>query len=503
MYKDYTFLAPSRATRAPPLTPHSHRIDGPFHFNLRLEDSTDNNLLMDITKFVVFGRDQALLYGDYSTYRAQLSHRLLSIRKRLGRATKKNAKYSKRPPVTAEDIANNVEYVHLQLSTAERAWAHAMYMKSTHSADAKGITGVTRSHIISRLHKASTTANELLKVLGDRSTTGATETDILELRAYATSLRGAEEFEKQSWDACIRSYSVAWVLYSALATSTKSDTFKDLLSGTIEPSIRYGAYQLRMPRTVGIPVIARKYFPKDDPELSAAVDKLDTSVLKESGSKTKAEAVDSDAVASRTIKWRSRTVELEDASIAVALASVATARKTLSETLSSTPDAPAKELAAAYDDILIASQDAVDATKHAVDELVAEGIGQGDKRMQGLQITKTAVSYDMISWRIGRNRVLTGKWDGSLVESSPLAKHRSSKKTKQEVTIKEETSGRKLARLREKVVMYDSTLQSLDSIRELPGVAADTEFLKELDAKSNHFRALKYVIPSIIMTTSD
>jgi signal recognition particle subunit SRP68 len=66
---------------------------------------------MDITKFVVSGRDQALLYGDYSTYRAQLSHRLLSIRKRLGRATKKGAKYSKKAPITAQDIASNVEYV--------------------------------------------------------------------------------------------------------------------------------------------------------------------------------------------------------------------------------------------------------------------------------------------------------------------------------------------------------------------------------------------------------
>ena len=66
---------------------------------------------MDITRFIVSGRDEALLYGDYSTYRAQLSSRLLSARKKLGRATRKGAKYAKRPAVTAEDISSNHEYV--------------------------------------------------------------------------------------------------------------------------------------------------------------------------------------------------------------------------------------------------------------------------------------------------------------------------------------------------------------------------------------------------------
>jgi signal recognition particle subunit SRP68 len=62
---------------------------------------------MEITRFIVSGRDQALLYGDYSTYRIQLSRRLLSIRKKLGRTTKKGAKYTTKAPVTAQDIGSN------------------------------------------------------------------------------------------------------------------------------------------------------------------------------------------------------------------------------------------------------------------------------------------------------------------------------------------------------------------------------------------------------------
>lgn len=65
---------------------------------------------MDITKFIVELREAAFLLGDHGTYREQLSRRLRTVRKKLGRATAKNAKYSAKPPVTAEEIGRNTEY---------------------------------------------------------------------------------------------------------------------------------------------------------------------------------------------------------------------------------------------------------------------------------------------------------------------------------------------------------------------------------------------------------
>jgi hypothetical protein len=62
---------------------------------------------MEITKFVVSGRDKAKLYGDYATYRSQLSNRLHNLRKRLGIATKPRAKYTPKAPVRAEDIGRD------------------------------------------------------------------------------------------------------------------------------------------------------------------------------------------------------------------------------------------------------------------------------------------------------------------------------------------------------------------------------------------------------------
>jgi signal recognition particle subunit SRP68 len=385
-------------------------------------------------------------------------------------------------------------FLHLPLLISERAWAHAMHMKSTHSADTtatKGLTGSTRSHIVSRLHKASLSADELTKLLLD-STTKATSVDILEAKAYLASLLGSVAFEKQSWKDSLKAYSEARVIYAALEISTRKDHFKDLLSTTIDPSIRYCAYQLKLPRTVAIPTVARKHFPTSDKALVTEVEKLDPAALSEEAVAQKGVASDTHAPTDipTEITWRSRTVKLEDASIATALASVNAAAKELSTFLAApeNKDAAAKDKAAAYDDVLIASQDAVDANKHAIDELLAEGAGQGDKRVQSLQITRTAISYALIGWRIGRNRVLIGARDGALLESAPIKKGKKSKTTSVE---KEPGVGRTLAKLRERVALYDSTLQSLDSVKELPGVAADESFSAEVQAKRDYFHGLK------------
>jgi signal recognition particle subunit SRP68 len=248
---------------------------------------------MDITKFIVDLREAAFLVGDYSTYRAHLSRRLRIVRKKVGRATAKNAKYSDKAPTTAEDIKKDVEFLHLQLLTSERAWAHAMAMKAAHSEDNadKNITGATRSHIISRLHKAARNAKNLVELLSDQAASGATDIDVLEARGYAFSLAGVEDFETQAegtkpkdapsdrWVSCLQNFSAARVIYNSLLKATKKDVFKEVLAGTTDPSIRYAAYQHRIPRTVSVPDVAKKFFPKEDTELVKSLEKIDASAF--------------------------------------------------------------------------------------------------------------------------------------------------------------------------------------------------------------------------------
>ncbi|KAJ4011686.1 signal recognition particle subunit srp68 [Fusarium irregulare] len=441
---------------------------------------------MDITKFVVQGRDQALLYGDYSTYHKSCTKRLLSCRKKLGIATRNRGKFRDHEKVTAEQIAQNHEYVHLLLLTSERAWAQTMKMKSGHDNDSKGITGRLRSHIASRLIKATRAADELVEALSQTDVSGASQNDLLEANAYAYLIRGTASFEKQSWESSLQNYAAARVIYSALASATTGDLYKDLLTETIDPSIRYAAYQLKTPRTVPIPIIARKAFPQSDANLVKQINDIDPTILKSDEAKAK-DGIASAEGAPKTLTWRSREVNIEDAQIAMAWGAVLAAKERLAANLAQPKGRGPYELAGAYDEILMLSQDAVDATKQAIDEMRAEGVEQGDARMQSLQITRTAVNFETISWRIGRSRVLTGEHDGALDQySSP----RRGKKAAQDAE-KDIPTVKKLAKLKEKVALYDGILQNIESITELPGVANDQGLAEQIAAYVKYFEALK------------
>lgn len=66
---------------------------------------------MEITAFIVSQRNDALSIGDHNSYRALLSRRILTLRRKLGRTSVKGKKYTGGEPITAEDISRNHEYV--------------------------------------------------------------------------------------------------------------------------------------------------------------------------------------------------------------------------------------------------------------------------------------------------------------------------------------------------------------------------------------------------------
>jgi signal recognition particle subunit SRP68 len=398
-----------------------------------------------------------------------------------------------------------LRFAHMLLLTAERAYAHAMSLKASGGEDANALPGSTRREIVSRLNKAAKHASTLVTLLEDKSTTKATDTDLLEAKAYASSLSGAEEFEKHAhaartsdkefqrglWSSCLEQYSTARVIYAALLKSTKKELYKDLLATTIDPAIRFAAYQSHIPRTLAVVTVSRKCFPKDDGSLVKSITKLDPAAFEDqksaSGEDTGAANIPT------TITWRGRKAQIPDASIGQALAATSAASDVLIETLEEKPEATAKDKAAAYDDVLIAAQDTADATRHAIEEHEKEGIPESDSRMQDLRVTFLAVTYEMISWRVGRNRVLIGDDDGAALDGPPVKKRKRVGKDGKEIAEKssKEGNGRVLARLRERVVLFDAILQSIDSVLEVPGAVRDEGFVKEMNGKRDYFRALK------------
>jgi signal recognition particle subunit SRP68 len=178
-----------------------------------------------------------------------------------------------------------------------------------------------------------------------------------------------------------------------------------------------------------------------------------------------------------------------DAAIGQALVSVEIASVKPVQAVES--NAQPRDRGAAYDDVLIATQDAVDATRRAIEELEKEGVDERDARMQDLRVTNLAVNYDLIAWRVGRNRALIGSDDGLTFSSNPSQKPRRPRQDGKEWAEREEPTGRKLARLRERVALYDAILQSIDSIKELRGAVRDAGFIAELDGQRAYFQALK------------
>ena len=374
-----------------------------------------------------------------------------------------------------------------------------MQVKSTRPAESSrhGLQGSTRQYIISRLRRACSYAEQLLSLAEElRSTANHLEVS-LEARAYYVGLCAAIDFEKRHWDQALQHYCEARFLYSYLArtrSSKQSEAFTDFISGNLDPNIRYAAYQLHLPRTTSIDTIVIKYVSQDTSDLIREVLKQDPEALNDPSKRANTDGV---ASAPKTIQWRSRTVKLEDAATAEALGAVMKAETRLSAYLDSNKDASSQAKAAEYDQLLIPSQDAVDATRTAIEELSVEGVPQTDPRMQALQVTRTAVNYALISWRIGRNRVLCGADDGmefgSPVKHSIKTKDETGHQSHEDVatTMKSESTGRKIKKLRERIVLHDASLQSLNSVRGLPGVPADTSFLRELDSKQAYFSALR------------
>ena len=381
-----------------------------------------------------------------------------------------------------------------------------MAMKSAQSAETtqKAIARSTKRQIASRLSKATKYANNLVEVLEDTATTHSTPTDILEARAYLSLLKGAFHFEKARWQACLAEYSLARLVYITLSSTNNTEVFRDLLSSTIDPSIRYAAYQLKFPRTKPVPHLALENFPIKQTRTRKAIESLDPRAFDADEEFKVTSGVGISDLPSN-LSWRGRTVKIEDAAISQALGLAMMREKDLTSKAKAYADGAttAEEFAAAYDDIINARQEAVDATKSSISEMLSEGVDPSDERMQSLQITRTAVNYAVIEWRVGRNRLLCGPSDGMLFDAIEPKQKRKAEEDSRPRAAKEETTGRKLARLRERLALYDAILQSVDAVKELPGVTRETQFVEELTGKRSYFQALRQDknLPSSIRVT--
>jgi signal recognition particle subunit SRP68 len=349
-----------------------------------------------------------------------------------------------------------------------------------HSRDT--ITSATRSAIVSKLTKAVKVVEKLVSALAD-SASGATTPDVLSARAYAAVLKGDSSFRASKWGDCLIGYSVAKVIYSALPPpKVDGNTFRDHVSDHIDTPLRYAQRQQDIPTSISLLSLAKQYLPQSDKDLVSGVEEVAPGFLKQDE-----DADMANAGPLKTVRWGTREVPVEDAEIASRLAALETAAAKLSQKLGSSADLRTNVKAETYDDVLEISNDAVEATIQAIHELKQQSVPQGDPRMQNLAVLRTKLKYDLLSWQIGRNRVLLGQRDGALLDDGPGLK-KGNAADMDEPSIKDR---QQVKQLEKKTNVYNKTLQILEAAKELPGVAADEHLMAEIDAVSKYFTALK------------
>lgn len=350
------------------------------------------------------------------------------------------------------------------------------------------VNSETKCQVVTKLVQATKIVEKLVTILIDQES-GANSAEVLSAWAYGAVLKGDTLFREKKWQQCLESYSTVKIIYSVLpASKLEGNNFKDFVFNAVDTPLRFAQRQLDIPTTFSILALAKKHFPQSDEVLSSKVEEIAPGFLKQD----EEDAHMSDGGALRTVVWRNRKVPVEDAEIALKLDALDSAAAALSEKLTALHvELRPSAMAEAYDWVLEISNDAVDATQQAIDELKEQGVAQGDARMQSLAILRTKLKYDLLSWQIGRNRVLMGENDGALLEDGPTVTEKKKKKLLSAVDQPSIADSQQVKQLGKKVNLYDKTLQSLEVANELPGVAADDHLAAEISAVAKYFTALK------------
>ncbi|KAK9485671.1 hypothetical protein V1527DRAFT_465864 [Lipomyces starkeyi] len=458
-------------------------------------------------------RTAALLQSatDYRRYAHHLSSRLHHLRKTLkvrrripakagkststGPADATTSNYKPYVP-TATELSTDKRFAGILLLAAERAWAHAMETKATMENNAAGAPE-RKQHILSRLAKARKHGAVLESILlnADSGPNSFTDYEILQVVTYNALLAATGDLESRNYERAVASYALAYTglsgLVLALATPGASDDdndmadlYRDLISSTVEPALKFSAIQIdSSSRSMAVLALAHKHLP------ASPVDKLVVSIAKDdikakellSGKSDAAEALST----MPTIQWRSHTAQLRDATVAAAILAARAADQTLfSEILF--PSGPAtkklslRDQALRFDPALLAWQDAVDAVHDAITDVTNSSIDGPQKRVQELYVVSTYANYSLISRRVARDNVLVSQLRSAL-----------SKKQKKASTSRSAVNKSVAGKVRAITGIYDTILQSISQIIELPGVAADEALSNALSSLQKYYTSLR------------
>mmetsp|Transcript_24006 Transcript_24006/g.36589 ORF Transcript_24006/g.36589 Transcript_24006/m.36589 type:complete len:620 (+) Transcript_24006:138-1997(+) len=194
-------------------------------------------------------QSHGLTHNDHQQYRSYLTNRISRLRhsravyKRKG--SKKN-NFHKRE-VTIDEANEHENFVLIDLYTAERAWVHAMELKTHAESDMKSQIG-KRNYYIKRLKKSVIHVGSL----EETATAVCDEKTNLELSCYGAWMRGNLFCEQRDYYSSCKQYAIALQTCHDLSEKCLrnnelqlSDFFLSRASNIIQPLLRYCQYELQ------------------------------------------------------------------------------------------------------------------------------------------------------------------------------------------------------------------------------------------------------------------
>ncbi|KAF9933910.1 signal recognition particle subunit srp68 [Linnemannia zychae] len=396
---------------------------------------------------------------EYGRYRHHCTQRLHRIRRALGFTHGKDKSFISRP-ITAETVTDE-RYLHLVLFQAERAWGYAMEIKELSVAydDTR-----KQQHYMNRLKKAAKAASELEALCS----TKAGKVDIrstLDAQAYSALMSGYVLFEAQQWQGALEKFSAAHAIYETLSKTGTSHqkALCHAAKDEIDPNIRFCGYRLRYAKDGVINVDELVKMTAANKGSGSDVLMREIEHLITQNRQEKAQDLES-------IQWRSKTLPLKHPKLATAILA---AQETVSE-LNGLQTATSEAKLEQFDKVLQAYAEAEKHVKKALKEdAVATAKVKSSKSEQNtadLNMIATYIGYSSLRAAIDRNLL--------------LAKDIYNKLEGDEAT----TDKNEDVQYQNLVKVYDNVVQNLTAIQELPGVAADSTLVSEVENKLLYYK---------------
>lgn len=387
-----------------------------------------------------------LRHKDYQRYRQYCARRLKRIRNTLN--FKLGNRHGYKGKKISEDLVTDPRYLQMMLMNAERSWSYAMELKHYANQEPR-----KKFHMVRKLNKASFYSSELNKLCELDHVDARTK---LEAQAYNYWMTANLKFEIQDWQSAVDLYTQARTIYEKLSTAFVDASVKTVYLQKVDdigPNIRYCSYNLGQ---VGIDInelMKMRHSAAGQDQLAAKID----AAIKETREKL--------ASSFGEVTWRGQTIPIKTEKARIVIQRVQSRKEELMR------ESGEEEKLEVYDNMLMECRDVLLTLK---EEITAEM--KSETNRYNLQFICTYVSYLRQIVLVERSQQMIE----NMKERLPILIGQENQKSKGKATKPEDL-----------IRLYDSIIQSLTEVLQLPDLSEDEKITNMISVQITAYKAFR------------